>query len=35
MPSDISASAWMVSDLTTGQVIGGKDVHGRYRPASR
>ena len=34
LPSDISASAWMVSDLTTGQVLGGKDVHGRYRPAS-
>ena len=34
LPSDISASAWMVSDLTTGQVVGGKDVHGRYRPAS-
>lgn len=34
VPSDISAAAWMVADLTTGQVLGGKDVHGRYRPAS-
>lgn len=34
VPPDISATAWMVADLTTGQVLGGKDVHGRYRPAS-
>ncbi|WP_205843738.1 D-alanyl-D-alanine carboxypeptidase family protein [Nakamurella deserti] len=34
VPSDISATAWMVADLTTGRVLGGKDVHGRYRPAS-
>ncbi len=34
LPSDITATAWMVADLTTGQVLGGKDVHGRYRPAS-
>ncbi len=34
VPSDISAHAWLVADLTSGQVIGGKDVHGRYRPAS-
>ena len=34
LPSDISAQAWLVADLTTGQVLGGKDPHGRYRPAS-
>ena len=34
VPPDISATAWMVADLTTGRVLGGKDVHGRYRPAS-
>ncbi|MFQ6393166.1 serine hydrolase [Nocardia sp. KC 131] len=33
-PQDISATAWMVSDLDTGEVLAAKDPHGRYRPAS-
>ncbi|WP_068060969.1 D-alanyl-D-alanine carboxypeptidase family protein [Nocardia xishanensis] len=33
-PRDISATAWMVSDLDTGEVLAAKDPHGRYRPAS-
>ena len=31
---DVVASAWMVSDLDTGEVIAMKDPNGRYRPAS-
>lgn len=34
VPPDISATAWMVSDLDTGAVVAAKDPHGRYRPAS-
>ncbi|WP_227998678.1 D-alanyl-D-alanine carboxypeptidase family protein [Nocardia australiensis] len=34
VPQDISATAWMVSDLDTGEVLAAKDPHGRYRPAS-
>lgn len=34
VPADISATAWMVSDLDTGAVLAAKDPHGRYRPAS-
>ncbi|NNH72018.1 D-alanyl-D-alanine carboxypeptidase [Nocardia uniformis] len=34
VPEGISATAWMVSDLDTGQVLAAKDPHGRYRPAS-
>ncbi|RJO72217.1 D-alanyl-D-alanine carboxypeptidase [Nocardia panacis] len=33
-PMDISATAWLVSDLDTGEVLAAKDPHGRYRPAS-
>ena len=33
-PADISATAWMVSDLDTGAVLAAKAPHGRYRPAS-
>ncbi|WP_054815696.1 D-alanyl-D-alanine carboxypeptidase family protein [Nocardia arizonensis] len=33
-PEEISATAWMVSDLDTGEVLAAKDPHGRYRPAS-
>ncbi|WP_435593063.1 D-alanyl-D-alanine carboxypeptidase family protein [Nocardia sp. bgisy118] len=33
-PRDISATAWVVSDLDTGAVLAAKDPHGRYRPAS-
>ncbi len=31
---DVRASAWMVSDLDTGEIVAMKDPHGRYRPAS-
>ncbi|MFI6955547.1 D-alanyl-D-alanine carboxypeptidase family protein [Nocardia sp. NPDC050408] len=34
VPQDISATAWQVSDLDTGEVLAAKDPHGRYRPAS-
>jgi D-alanyl-D-alanine carboxypeptidase (penicillin-binding protein 5/6) len=32
--SSLPASAWMVTDLTTGQVLAAKDAHGRFLPAS-
>lgn len=34
VPPEISATAWQVSDLDTGEVLAAKDPHGRYRPAS-
>jgi D-alanyl-D-alanine carboxypeptidase (penicillin-binding protein 5/6) len=34
LPDDISAEAWLVADLDTGDVIAAKDPHGRHRPAS-
>ena len=34
MPGDVSAEAWLVADLDTGDVIAAKDPHGRHRPAS-
>ncbi len=34
LPDDISAEAWLVADLDTGEVIAAKDPHGRHRPAS-
>lgn len=34
LPPDISASAWLIADLDTGDVLAAKDPHGRYRPAS-
>lgn len=34
LPEDISAEAWVVADLDTGDVIAAKDPHGRHRPAS-
>ncbi|HUO38648.1 MAG TPA: D-alanyl-D-alanine carboxypeptidase family protein [Mycobacterium sp.] len=34
VPDDISADAWLVADIDTGDVIAAKDPHGRYRPAS-
>ena len=34
LPNDVSAEAWMVADLDTGDVIAAKDAHGRHRPAS-
>jgi D-alanyl-D-alanine carboxypeptidase (penicillin-binding protein 5/6) len=34
LPSDISAGAWLIADLDSGEVLAAKDPHGRYRPAS-
>lgn len=34
LPNDISAEAWLVADLDTGDIIAAKDPHGRHRPAS-
>src|SRR6476659_8203306 len=34
VPGDISAEAWLVAALDTGDVIAAKDPHGRHRPAS-
>lgn len=31
---EVHASAWIVADMDTGEVIAAKDPHGRYRPAS-
>lgn len=34
VPKDLMASAWIVADIDTGEIIAVKDPHGRYRPAS-
>jgi D-alanyl-D-alanine carboxypeptidase (penicillin-binding protein 5/6) len=34
VPGDISAEAWLVADLDTGDVVAAKDPHARHRPAS-
>ena len=34
VPADISAEAWLVADLDSGDVIAARDPHGRHRPAS-
>ncbi|MCV7279245.1 D-alanyl-D-alanine carboxypeptidase [Mycolicibacterium flavescens] len=34
VPGDVSAEAWLVADLDSGDVIAAKDPHGRHRPAS-
>lgn len=34
LPDDLTAQAWMVTDLDTGQIIAARDPHGRYQPAS-
>ena len=34
LPEGQTASAWMVFDLDSGEIIATKDPHGRYRPAS-
>ena len=34
LPRDVTASAWLISDLDTGEIVAAKDPHGRYRPAS-
>ncbi len=34
VPEEVHASAWLVADIDTGEIIAAKDPHGRYRPAS-
>ncbi|WNG94049.1 D-alanyl-D-alanine carboxypeptidase family protein [Mycobacterium sp. ITM-2016-00318] len=34
LPNNVSAEAWLVADLDSGDVIAAKDPHGRHRPAS-
>ncbi|MGV9802338.1 serine hydrolase [Mycobacterium sp. NPDC003449] len=34
VPDDVSAEAWLVADLDTGDVIAARDPHARHRPAS-
>lgn len=34
VPAGLTASGWVVVDLDSGEVLGAKDPHGRYRPAS-
>ncbi len=34
LPGDVSAEAWLVADLDTGDMIAARDPHGRHRPAS-
>jgi D-alanyl-D-alanine carboxypeptidase (penicillin-binding protein 5/6) len=34
LPAGISARAWVVADLDTGEVLGARNAHGRYPPAS-
>ncbi|GAB2486175.1 hypothetical protein GCM10027265_42090 [Jatrophihabitans fulvus] len=34
VPADITARAWLVTDLDTGRIVAGRDPHGRYQPAS-
>lgn len=34
LPDGLTASAWVLADVSTGNVLAAKDPHGRYRPAS-
>ena len=34
LPQGLAASAWLVADAGTGQVLAARDPHGRYYPAS-
>ncbi len=34
VPDDVSAEAWVVADLDSGDIIAARDPHGRHRPAS-
>jgi D-alanyl-D-alanine carboxypeptidase (penicillin-binding protein 5/6) len=34
LPKGLTSSAWLVADLTTGQVLAAKDAHGEFLPAS-
>jgi D-alanyl-D-alanine carboxypeptidase (penicillin-binding protein 5/6) len=33
-PPKVSAAAWLVADLDTGEVLGARNAHGRFLPAS-
>lgn len=34
VPTTLTSAAWLIADLTTGDVIAAKNPHGRFRPAS-
>jgi D-alanyl-D-alanine carboxypeptidase (penicillin-binding protein 5/6) len=34
LPTEITAAAWLVADLDTGEVLAARDAHGRFAPAS-
>ena len=34
LPEEVSAEAWLVADLDSGEIIAARDPHGRHRPAS-
>ncbi len=34
VPAGVNAAAWALVDLDSGNVIAGRDLHGRYQPAS-
>lgn len=34
LPDGLTASAWVLADVSSGVVLAAKDPHGRYRPAS-
>src|SRR3954467_4878032 len=34
VPADVSAEAWVVADLDSGDIVAARDPHGRHRPAS-
>ncbi len=34
VPKEVVAQGWLVADLDTGQVLGAKNAHGRFAPAS-
>ena len=34
LPHDLTAASWLVADLDSGTVLGARDPHGRYLPAS-
>ena len=34
LPGEVSAEAWLVADLDSGEIIAARDPHGRHRPAS-
>jgi D-alanyl-D-alanine carboxypeptidase (penicillin-binding protein 5/6) len=34
LPANLTANAWVLADLDTGDVLAARDPHGRYQPAS-